>query len=184
MKINSACAAGLAGAAALLAVWSCQGSRDRMEAITVDEVAAHIRYLASDQLEGRAVGTRGIELAAQYHEDYFRRMGLQPAFGTSYRQTFPLKGSRPDPRASLGITGPGVSLAPALWDEVVLRTEREDCPPEATGELVYCGYLVQAPERQWDDLKGMDVAGKVLLVEVNEPGNRPGGVFDGEDMTY
>jgi Zn-dependent M28 family amino/carboxypeptidase len=184
MQNKSARAACLAGAAALLAVWSCQGSRDRMDAITVDEIAAHIRYLSSDQLEGRAVGTRGIELAAQYHEDYFRRLGLQPAFGTSYRQTFPLKGSRPDPQASLQIAGPGVALAPVLWDEVVLRTEREDCPAAATGELVYCGHLVQAPERQWDDLKGMDVTGKVLLVEVNEPGNRPGGVFDGEDMTY
>ena len=90
----------------------------------------------------------------------------------------------PTPQASLEIAGPGVSLAPALWDEFVIRTEREDSPAEAAGELVYVGYLVQAPERQWDDLKGMDLAGKVLLVEVNEPGNRPGGVFDGEDMTY
>jgi Zn-dependent M28 family amino/carboxypeptidase len=155
-----------------------------MEPVTTDEIAAHIRYLSSDQLEGRAVGTPGIELAASYHEDYFRTMGLEPAFPGSYRQTFPLKGSRPDPHASLEIAGPGVSLAPALWDEFVIRTEREDGPPEATGELVYVGHLVQAPERQWDDLKGMDLADKVLLVEINEPGNRPGGVFDGEDMTY
>jgi Zn-dependent M28 family amino/carboxypeptidase len=174
----------LAGAAAFLALAGCQGSRDRMEPVTTDEIAAHIRYLSSDQLEGRAVGTRGIELAARYHEDYFRTMGLEPAFQGSYRQAFPLKGSRPDPQASLEIAGPGVSLAPALWDEFVIRTEREDCPPEAAGELVYVGHLVQAPERQWDDLKGMDLAGKVLLVEINEPGNRPGGVFDGEDMTY
>jgi Zn-dependent M28 family amino/carboxypeptidase len=173
-----------AGAAALLVLAGCQGARDRMEPVTVDEIAAHIKYLSSDQLEGRAVGTRGIELAARYHEDFFRTMGLAPAFGTSYRQTFPLKGSRPDPQASLEISGPGVALVPVLWDEFVIRTEREDAPAEASGELVYCGYLVQAPERSWDDVKGVDLAGKVLLVEVNEPGNRPGGVFDGEDMTY
>ena len=176
--------AALAAAAAVLLPAACQGRRDRLEPVTVDEIAAHIRYLSSDQLEGRAVGTRGIELAARYHEDYFRTMGLEPAFGTSYRQTFPLKGSRPDPGATLEIAGPGVALAPVLWDEFVVRTEREDIPPEASGELVYAGYLVQAPERQWDDLKGLDVAGKVLLVEINEPGNRPGGLFDGEDMTY
>ncbi len=171
-------------AAALLALGACQGSPKRLEPVTVDELAAHIRYLSSDQLEGRAVGTPGIELAARYHEDYFRTMGLEPAFGASYRQTFTLKGSRPDPQATLEISGPGVVLAPALWDEFVIRTEREDAPAEASGELVYCGYLVQAPERNWDDIKGVDLAGKVLLVEVNEPGNRPGGVFDGEDMTY
>jgi Zn-dependent M28 family amino/carboxypeptidase len=174
----------VAGAAALLVLAACQGARDRLEPVTTDEIAAHIKYLSSDQLEGRAVGTPGIELAARYHEDYFRTLGLEPAFNGSYRQTFPLKGSKPDPQAALEISGPGVALAPALWDEFVVRTEREDAPPEASGELVYCGYLVQAPERSWDDVKGVDLAGKVLLVEVNEPGNRPGGVFDGEDMTY
>jgi Zn-dependent M28 family amino/carboxypeptidase len=175
---------GLCGAAALFGLASCQGSSKRVEPITVDEIAAHIRYLSSDQLEGRAVGTKGIELAARYQEDYFRTMGLEPAFGTSYRQTFPLKGSRPDPQAALEISGPAIALAPVLWDEFVIRTEREDAPAESAGDLVYCGYLVQAPERNWDDVKGTDLAGKVLLVEVNEPGNRPGGVFDGEDMTY
>jgi len=176
---------GLAVAAALIAfLWSCQGSSSRMEPVTTDELAAHIRYLSSDQLEGRAVGTKGIELAARYHEDYFRTMGLEPAFGASFRQTFPLKGSRPDPKASFEVSGTNVAIAPALWDEFVVRTEREDAPAEASGELVYGGYLVQAPERNWDDIKGVDLKGKVLLVEINEPGNRPGGVFDGEDMTY
>ena len=178
-------ATGLFGAMALVTfLWSCQGSPSRMEPVTVDEIAAHIRYLSSDRLEGRAVGTTGIELAARYHEDYFRTMGLAPAFGTSYRQTVPLKGSRPDPAASFEVSGPDVALTPALWDEFVVRSEREDAPPEAAGELVYCGYLIQAPERNWDDVKGLDLKGKVLLVEVNEPGNFPGGAFDGEDMTY
>ena len=170
--------------AALLALGACQGSRQRVEPITVEEIAAHIRYLSDDLLEGRAVGTKGIEMAARYHEEYFRTMGLEPAFGTSYRQSFPLKGSKPDPQATLEVGGPAVALAPVLGEEFVVRTEREDAPAEAAGELVYCGYLVQAPERAWDDIKGMDLAGKVLLVEVNEPGNRPAGVFDGEDMTY
>ena len=176
---------GICGALALIvSLGSCQGSSSRMEPVTVDEIAAHIRYLSNDQMEGRAVGTKGIEMAARYHEDYFRTMGLEPAFGTSYRQKFLLTGSRPDPQASLEVSGPAVAFAPALWDEFVVRTEREDAPSAVSGELVYCGYLVQAPERSWDDVKGVDLTGKVLLVEVNEPGNHPGGVFDGEDMTY
>jgi Zn-dependent M28 family amino/carboxypeptidase len=174
----------LFGAVSLLALAACRGSSDRMEPVTAGEVERHIRYLSDDLLEGRAVGTNGIEMAARYQEDYFKTMGLEPAFGASYRQTFALKGSRPDQAASLEISGPSVALAPVLGDEFVVRTEREDAPAEAAGELVYCGYLVQAPERSWDDVKGVDLAGKVLLVEVNEPGNRPGGVFDGEDMTY
>ncbi len=173
-----------AAAALVLALWSCQGSPGRMEPVTTDEIAAHIRYLSSDQLEGRAVGTNGIELAARYHEDYFRTMGLDPAFPSGYRQTFPLRGSTPDPRAVLEFAAPEGTIAPVLWEDFVVRTEREDAPVEASGEVVYGGFLIQAPERDWDDIKGLDLAGKVLLVEINEPGNRPGGVFDGEDMTY
>jgi len=176
--------AGVLCGAALAVLASCQGSMKRTEPVTVDEIAAHIRYLSDDLLEGRAVGTKGIEMAASYHEDYFRTMGLEPAFGTDYLQTFPLKGSTPDPLATLEIGGPAVALAPVLGEEFVVRTAREDAPAAASGELVYCGYLVQAPERSWDDIKGVDLAGKVLLVEVNEPGNRPGGAFEGEDMTY
>lgn len=178
------CLIGAIVAAALLALGACQGSSKRIEPVTAAEIEAHIRYLSDDLLEGRAVGSEGIEMAARYHEDYFQAMGLEPAFAGSYRQTFPLRGSRPDPQATLEIGGAGAAFAPALWDEFVVRTEREDAPAEASGELVYCGFLVQAAERDWDDVKGADLAGKVLLVEINEPGNRPDGAFDGEDMTY
>ncbi|NTU51543.1 MAG: hypothetical protein HGA94_03785, partial [Candidatus Aminicenantes bacterium] len=109
--------AGVLCGAALLVLASCQGSMKRTEPVTVDEIAAHIRYLSDDLLEGRAVGTKGIEMAASYHEDYFRTMGLEPAFGTDYLQTFPLKGSTPDPLATLEIGGPAVALAPVLGDD-------------------------------------------------------------------
>jgi Zn-dependent M28 family amino/carboxypeptidase len=171
-------------AAACLVLGSCQGSRNRVEPITVDEVEKHLRNLSSDAFEGRALGSRGIELAARYQEDYLRTFGLEPAFGTSYRQTFPLRGVKPDPQASMEISSPTVDITPVPFDEFLVNTEREDCPAEAVGELVYCGYLIQAPERNWDGIKGADLKGKVLLVEINEPGNRPGGIFDGEDMTY
>ena len=171
-------------AAALLSLWSCQGARDRVEPVSVQEIDRHIRFLSDDQLEGRAVGRRGIELAARYQEDYFRTFGLEPAFGASYRQSFPVRGVRPDAKAALEIVSKAAVLAPVPADEFVIGTEREDGPAEVEGELVYCGYLIQAPERNWDDVKGADLKGKILLVEINEPGNRPGGIFDGEDMTY
>ena len=170
--------------AAGLALWSCQGSKNQVVQVTVQEIETHIRNLSDDRLEGRGLGTPGIELAARYQEDYFRTFGLEPAFGSSYRQTFPLRAVTHDPQASLEIGSPAVQIAPALFDDFLVRSEREDSPAEVSGELVYCGYMIQAPERNWDDIKGIDLKGKVLLAEINEPGNRPGGIFDGEDLTY
>ena len=174
----------LAVIAGALSLSSCQGSRSRVEPVTAEEIMSHIRSLSSDQLEGRAVGSRGIDLAARYHEDYFRTFGLEPAFGASYRQTFPLRGVKSDPQAAMEIVSPKADILPAIYEDFLVSSEREDLPAEAAGELVYGGYLIQAPERSWDDVKGADLRGKVLLVEINEPGNRPGGLFDGEDMTY
>jgi Zn-dependent M28 family amino/carboxypeptidase len=171
-------------AAAGLVLWSCQGSGGRLESVSAKEIETHIRNLSSDQLEGRGLGTPGIDLAARYQEDYFRTFGLEPAFGSSYRQTFPLRGASHDPQASLEIASQAETITPVLQDEFLVRSEREDSPAAVSGELVYCGYLIQAPERSWDDIKGTDLQGKVLLVEVNEPENRPKGIFDGEDLTY
>jgi Zn-dependent M28 family amino/carboxypeptidase len=175
---------GVVAALTLAGLWSCRGPAAAGSTVTVEEIDRHIRALSDDRMGGRAVGTPGIELAARYHEDVFRKAGLEPAFGGSYRQEFPLRGSLPDPAAKLEFVSPAARLSPALWEDFVVRSQREDAPAEASGEVVYCGYLIQAPERSWDDLKGADLAGKVLLVEINEPGNSPGGLFDGEDMTY
>ena len=173
---------------ASLASLACRKDATR---ITPAEIEAHLRFLSDDLLEGRALGSRGIDLAALYQETQFRAFGLKPFFGDSYRQSFELEGSQPDRTATLEVAGiPGAvsASAPALLykypESLVNRSYREDCPEGVEGELVYCGYLIQAPERQWDDIKGADLKGKVLLCEINEPGNWPGGIFDGEDMNY
>jgi len=164
--------------------WSCQKPRIGITPITPQEIEAHIRFLSDDLLEGRAVGTRGLALAALYQENYFRSLGLEPVFGPSFRQPLVLRGSQADDRASLEIFSDEVSLDCEIHEDFVVNSYREDCPEGLEGELVYCGYLIQAPERDWDDMQGADLSGKVLLVEVNEPGNYPEGIFDGEDMTY
>ena len=163
---------------------NCKKSEKPFQPITPQEIEAHIRFLSDDLLEGRAVGSRGLAVAALYQENIFRGLGLEPLFGDSYRQPFELAGSLPDPEARVEFFREGMSLPLKLSDEVVVNSYREDSPEGVEGELVYCGYLIQAPERGWDDIEGADLKGKVLLVEINEPGNYPGGIFDGEDMTY
>jgi len=161
----------------------CRCSKSAMEPVTAQEIESHIRFLADDLLEGRAVGSKGIETAALYQEDLFKAFGLEPLFGRSYRQPFALRGTKPDPAPSLEFASGKVQIQAVPFDEFVVGSEREVRPEEVSGDVVYCGYLIQAPERNWDDIKGVDLAGKVILCEINEPGNVPGGLFDGEDMT-
>jgi len=164
--------------------YACQKPDQGLKPITPQEIEAHTRFISDDLLEGRGTGSRGLDIAALYQENYFRSLGLQPGFGESFRQPFWLKGSQPDKNAKLEIFSDGTKAGLRVSDDFVLSSYREEGPETVEGELIYCGYLIQAPERNWDDIKGADLRGKVLLVEVNEPGNYPGGIFDGVDMTY
>jgi len=168
----------------LVGIWSCKSSKSAIKPITTEEIEAHIRFLSDDLLEGRSVGSRGLALAALYQENFFRGQGLEPLFGRSFRQPFSLRGSQQDRNTSLGIFSNKKTIDCKIYEDFVLNSHREDCPEGVEGELVYCGFLIQAPERSWDDIKGADLKGKVLMVEINEPGNYPGGIFEGEDMTY
>ena len=163
---------------------ACKTNAPADRPITANEIEAHIRFLSDDLLEGRLTGTRGVEIAALYQEQYFRLLGLEPAFDGSYRQPFEVKGCLPAIPPSLTIKAGGRTLTLEPGKDFVMRTYREDIPQSIAADLVYVGFGVQAPERDWDDLKGMDVKGKVLLVEINEPGNGPGGLFDGEQDIF
>ena len=76
-----------------LAAAGAQACRRDTSGLTPGEIEAHLRFLSSDLLEGRGLGSRGIDLAALYHEAIFRQAGLKPLFGESYQQAFDLKGS-------------------------------------------------------------------------------------------
>jgi len=174
----------LVGAAVCLFLTGCRSPKSQIEPVTAQELESHIRFLSDDLLEGRGIGTRGHDIAVLYQEDFFRTFGLEPFFGDSYRQVFGLRGSRPDPAASMEFSSAKVQIDPQISEDFVVNSEREDLPEEVAAELVYAGYLIQAPERDWDDVKATDLKGKVVLVEINEPGNYPGGIFDGEEMNY
>jgi Zn-dependent M28 family amino/carboxypeptidase len=155
------------------------------EEITPAEIDAHIRFLSDDLLEGRSLGGRGHDIAALYQETRFREFGLEAAFADgSYRQMFDLRGCAPDPQAGIELLGTKSRVPLASTRDFVVKSHRSDIPAAVEGGIVYAGYLIQAPEREWDDIKGLDLKGKIILCEINEPGNARGGIFDGEDMTY
>jgi len=147
-----------------------------LPAIDPAVVLGHVKALASDAFEGRAPGTAGEEKTVAYLVEAFRTLGLKPGNpdGT-YVQKVPLVGITPAAApltitsGTAGRSGQGpVTLA---WrDHVVAWTKRvtEEVKVDAS-ELVFVGYGVQAPEYGWDDYKGVDVAGKTLVMLVNDP---------------
>jgi Zn-dependent M28 family amino/carboxypeptidase len=160
-------------------------AKDARIAVDKAVLEADIRYLADDSLEGRGLGSAGLEAAARYHEKIFGELGLEPFGGPTLRQPFSLVGSLPSPETSVVVgTGAPAELKLAWQEEMVVVTHQRAVPGMVEAEAVYAGHFIEAPERDWDDVKGTDLGGKVLIVEINEPDNRAGGKFDGTAMTW
>ena len=144
---------------------------------------AHLKYLADDLLEGRAPATRGGELAARYIAAQFEAIGLRPAGPNgSYYQPVTLIGMMPRPSFVWGAGTKTESLR--YRDDFVAWAGRSEPHIAVDGDVVFVGYGVQAPEWSWDDYKGTDVRGKVLLMLVNDPGLQDTSVFKGRGLTY
>jgi Zn-dependent M28 family amino/carboxypeptidase len=155
--------------------------------ITGDEMRAHTRFLSQDLLRGRAPGTPGGDIAAHYIASQFEEMGLDPVQG-SYFQMVPILGSKPLPSGiDLSFRTEGRSASPQHMDDYTLIAGDAAAPfVEGSGELVFVGYGIDAPEVGWDDFGGMDLTGKVLLILVNDPpstADEPD-IFGGPAMTY
>ncbi len=183
----------------LSSAFACQQSgqmaslQEALNSITAEGLAAHIQRLASDEFEGRAPASRGEELTVRYLIEQFQRFGLRPGNpdGT-YIQKVPLVGITADPSASLAITAGGKRMMLRYGEDFVAWTRRVVETSRVEADLIFVGYGVQAPEFQWDDFKGADVKGKVLVVLINDPPvpdpNDPSRlderVFGGRAMTY
>jgi Zn-dependent M28 family amino/carboxypeptidase len=154
--------------------------------ITAAEIDGHLRFLSSDLLEGRAPGTRGGRLAAEYIASQLRAYGVEPGVNGSYFQPVPIDVMATQP-ATIRAAATGKATAtlhqPA---DVVLWGGSATQQGNARGELVFVGYGAVAPEYRWDDFKDVDVKGKVLLVLVNDPPAPPvePALFGGAAMTY
>ena len=144
-----------------------------LPAIDAAAVLAHVKTLASDDFEGRAPGTAGEQKTVDYLVGSFKRLGLKPGNPDgSYVQKVPLVGITPTP-APLTVrpATPGAAPITLAWrDDVVAWTKRlADSASVEASELVFVGYGVEAPEFSWDDYKGVDLAGKTLVMLVNDP---------------
>ena len=157
-----------------------------LETINPEHIRWHVRYLSHDLLEGRGTGQRGGDLAAEYIATQFAEYGLKPAgdHGT-YMQKVPLVGITTLPETSFSLIpkqGEAMNLKPL--DEYVAFDQSQQPQSDVDADVVFVGYGIEAPEYGWDDYKGTDVRGKVLLMLVNEPSSDDPKFFKGKALTY
>jgi Zn-dependent M28 family amino/carboxypeptidase len=156
-----------------------------MQNIRPENIEQQTRFLSHDLLEGRGTGQRGGDLAAEYIATQFALYGLEPAgeHGT-YMQKVPMVGITPgaDTRFTL-VPARGTSLDLKPLDEYVAYDQTQQPESNIDADIVYVGYGIVAPEYNWDDYKGVDVKGKVLLMLVNQPTDDPR-LFHGKALTY
>ncbi|MCS6966448.1 MAG: M28 family peptidase [Candidatus Kapabacteria bacterium] len=142
--------------------------------LTAQRLQTHVRFLASPDLEGRAAGSKGNHRAAEYIAQQFQRAGLQP-IASSYFQPFSMITDLQigvATRAEFSVTVERIDLPREMWRSYTFRwIPGKDFVPlsfsangTASGTLVFAGFGISAPERQYDDYEGVDVRGKLVLI--------------------
>lgn len=182
-KLLFCAAAACAFATAALAAPALDGARIKQD----------IKVLSADEFEGRAPASAGEEKTVAYLVQQLKAAGVQPAGdkqadgSRAYTQDVPLArfATKGPVKVSVSVAGKteewtqGEQIAIRAAQTGVDRLTLKDVP------IVFAGYGVKAPEKNWDDFKGMDLKGKIALVLVNDPDFETGeGDFGGKAMTY
>ena len=157
-----------------------------MRGIDPERIRAHVKFLADDLLEGRGTGARGGDIAAHYIASQFELDGLKPAGDDgSYLQRVDFLGEHTLPTTSASVApAQGAPIDLKLGDDYVVGNQTQAEHVDVDAPVVFVGYGIEAPEYRWDDFKGVDVRGKVVLVIVNEPPSSDPKFFAGDALTY
>jgi hypothetical protein len=123
-----------------------------------------LAFLAGDECEGRGPGTKGIELAADHIATVFREAGLKGAMPDGgYFQPFEIAGQvKVLPATALSFAGPEATVSPKLT--AGFNPLRMGSDGKVAGEIVFVGFGITAPDRNYDDYAGIDVEGKIVMM--------------------
>jgi Zn-dependent M28 family amino/carboxypeptidase len=163
-----------------------------MGGFSPERLSSHVQTLGSDAYEGRGPNTPAETRTVNYIVDQFRSAGLQPGGDVvdgkrTWTQAVPLLKSDWQAAPQLSMNTGGQQVALTQGEEIAARapTNGQSTVNLDRVPLVFVGYGVRAPERNWDDFKGEDLHGKIMVVLVNDPDFEGGeGDFGGKSMTY
>ncbi|WP_254459351.1 M28 family metallopeptidase [Xanthomonas sacchari] len=155
-------------------------------------LSSDVKTLASDAYEGRAPGSAGEEKTVAYLSAQFQAAGLQPGGDLRdgkrlWTQAVPLRRADIVGTPQLAIASGDQRQALTQGQQIAVRAALDGSSQVTLdgAPLVFVGYGVKAPERGWDDFKGVDLKGKIAVVLINDPDFETGkGAFDGKGMTY
>ena len=139
--------------------------------ITRAALEAPIRFLSSDLLEGRGPATRGDQITRLYLQTQLEGMGYQAAFaGDAWQQPFDVVGIRSQMPATWSFQGRNARVDLRWRDDYIAASGLQSASVAVNdAELVFVGYGIQAPEFKWDDFKGANLTGKILVMMNNDP---------------
>ncbi|HYV39255.1 MAG TPA: M20/M25/M40 family metallo-hydrolase, partial [Gemmataceae bacterium] len=153
--------------------------------ISADRIKAAVAYLSSDRLEGRAPGTRGEILATEYLAGEFKKAGLKPlGKDGTYYQPVPLVKVVTSPKSTLVAVKDKTTLSIPCEEGFAGTSQTQKELEEFDAEAIFVGHGITAPEFDWDDYKGIDVKGKIVVCFTNEPPSDDPKFFGGTALTY
>jgi hypothetical protein len=161
--------------------------QDGLESITEAGFESHLKTLASDEFMGRMPFTEGETKTIAYLQDEIKKLGLEPGNGESYLQEVPMVEITTTADSVMKVSGGKKDFTLTGLKDYVIWTpnpEQEEIKLE-NEELIFAGYGVVAPEKNWNDYAGLDVKGKIVMVLVNDPDfGTSDTTFKGNTMTY
>jgi Zn-dependent M28 family amino/carboxypeptidase len=155
-------------------------------------LSEEVKTLSSDAFEGRGPATPGETKTVAYVVEQMKGAGLQPGGDLkdgkrTWTQAVPLARSEISGTPKLAVAVGGKAQALTQGEEIAVRAAMDGSKSVAIKDapLVFLGYGVDAPERKWNDFKGVDLHGKIGIVLINDPDFETGeGDFGGKAMTY
>jgi len=145
-----------------------------LDAISQDAMRAHLEFLAADELRGRMTGTAEYREAAAYVAAQFESLGLYPGGNDGWYQEVPLLARRIDVDSAAVTLHEDDGDATLRWKEdFVMGGDIKRPETFVRGEVVYVGFGIHAPEMNYSDYAGVDVAGKIIAVFGGAPDSFP-----------
>jgi Zn-dependent M28 family amino/carboxypeptidase len=175
MSLRIVALKGIAFALALSVGTVAAGQEPALDAaladVSANMIRADMRFLSDDLLEGRETGTRGYELAAKYVATQFEGAGLKPAGdGDTFYQDVRFRQLTLDTaRSGFSVTRGGASVSLALGKDYVLNADPGRPNVEVKASLAFVGFGITAPEQAYDDYKGVNVKGKIVVALQGAP---------------